>query len=320
MTESSTGISIGIDVSKAWLDVAWGPTGPTSQVPNTETGCAQLAADLATAAVGRVVVEATGPYHRALVAALGAVGVPVAVVNPRQVHDFARSLGRLAKTDRLDAQVLARFGQGIEPEPRQQPDADTQEAQGLLARRRQLVEMLTMEKNRLAQAPKRRRAGIRRHLEFLEGELADVNRELETVLAERPAWQATAKRLLGVTGVGPVTATTLVLDLPELGQLDRKKIAALVGVAPFNRDSGRMRGKRTCWGGRAAVRATLYMAVLSAVRFCPPIQALYERLLAAGKLKKVAQTACMRKLLTILNQMVRTQTDWDPNRFQPAAA
>jgi transposase len=316
----SGGMSVGIDVSKAWLDVAWGSTGPTSRVPNTESDCVQLAADLATAQVGRVVVEATGAYHRALVAALGAVGVPVAVINPRQVRDFARSLGRLAKTDRVDAQVLARYGQGIEPEPREQPDAETQQAQGVLARRRQLVEMLTMEKNRLAQAPKRLRVGIRRHLEFLEGELAEVERELKTVLADRPAWQATAKRLLGVTGVGPVTATTLILDLPELGQLDRKKIAALVGVAPFNRDSGRMRGKRTCWGGRAQVRATLYMAVLSAVRFCPPIRALYERLLAAGKLKKVAQTACIRKLLTILNQMERTQTDWDPSRFQPAAA
>lgn len=320
MTESLTGVSIGIDVAKEWLDAAWGPTGPITRVPNTEPGCAQLAADLAAARVSRVVVEATGSYHRALVTALGAVGVPVAVMNPRQMRDFARSLGRLAKTDPVDAQVLARYGQGVEPEPRKQPDAGTQEAQGLLARRRQLVEMQTMEKNRLAQAPKRLRAGIRRHLEFLEGELADVNRALELVLAERPAWQATATRLQGVTGVGPVTATTLVLDLPELGQLDRKKIAALVGVAPFNRDSGRMRGKRTCWGGRATVRATLYMAVLSAVRFCPPIQALYTRLLAAGKLKKVAQTACMRKLLTILNQMERTQTDWDPNRFQPAAA
>ena len=316
----SVGASVGIDVSKDWLDVAWGPTGPTTRVSNTLSECTPLAADLAAARVCRVVVEATSIYHRAIVAALGDAGVPVAVVNPRQVRDFARSLGRLAKTDRVDAQVLARYGQGIEPEPREQPDAETQEGKDVLARRRQLVEMLTMEKNRLAQAPKRPRAGIRRHLEFLEGELAEVERELQTVLADRPAWQARAKRLQAVKGVGLVTATTLILDLPELGQLDRKEIAALVGLAPFNRDSGRMRGKRTCWGGRAAVRATLYMAVLSAVRWCPPIRAMYERLLAAGKLKKVAQTACMRKLLIILNQMLRTDTDWDPSRFQPAAA
>ena len=259
METVSVGVSIGIDISKDWLDVAWGPTGSTSRVPNTPPECAHLAADLAAARVCRVVVEATSIYHRAIVAALGETGVPVAVVNPRQVRDFARSLGRLAKTDRVDAQVLARYGQGIEPEPRAQPDAETQEGKDVLARRRQLVEMLTMEKNRLAQAPRWLRAGIRRHLEFLEGELAEVEQDLETVLADRPAWQATAKRLQGVKGVGPVTATTLILDLPELGQLDRKEIAALVGLAPFNRDSGRMRGKRTCWGGRAAVRASLYM-------------------------------------------------------------
>jgi transposase len=316
----SIDMSVGIDVAKDWLDVALGPTGSMRRVPNTAPGCAQLATDLAAARARRVVVEATSTYHREIVAALGVAGVPVAVINPRQVRDFARSLGRLAKTDRVDAQVLARYGQGIEPEPREQPDAETQEGKEVLARRRQLVEMLTMEKNRLAQAPQRLRARIRRHLEFLKGELADVERELETVLADRPAWQATVQRLLGVTGVGPVTATTLVLDLPELGRLDRKAIAALVGLAPFNRDSGRMRGKRTCWGGRAQVRASLYMAALSAARFCPPIQALYKRLLAAGKLKKVALTACMRKLLTILNQMLRTNTDWDPSRFRPAAA
>jgi transposase len=245
--------------------------------------------------------------------------VPVAVVNPRQVRDFARCLGQLAKTDRLDAQVLARYGEQIGPEPRPRPDAQRREAQRLVARRRHLVEMLTMEKNRLQQAPPRTQPSIRRHLEFLEGELAEIDRALADAIAAVPAWQATSDRLHTVTGIGPVTATLLIAELPELGQLDRKQIAALVGVAPFNRDSGALRGKRSCRGGRAPVRTGLDMAARSAVRFNPPIRAFYTRLLASGKLHSVAMVACIRKLLTILNVMVRSNTDWDPHRFQPAA-
>jgi transposase len=311
----------GIDVSKGWLDVAVGPTGATERFPNTAAGQAALVAQVGAIPSGRrpelVVVEATGGLERGVVSALAAAALPVAVVNPRQVRDFARCLGRLAKTDRLDAQVLARYGEGIGPDPRPRPDARAQEAQGLVARRRQLVEMLTMEKNRLQQAPPRTRTSIRRHLEFLEAELADVEQQLTDAITANPVWHELSTRLQTVKGIGPVTATLLILELPELGQLDRKAIAALVGVAPFNRDSGTLRGTRSCWGGRATVRSGLYMATRAAIRSNPPIRAFYARLIAACKRDKVALVACLRRLLTILNVMLRTGSDWDPARFQP---
>jgi transposase len=314
----------GIDVSKHWLDVAARPDAPPERFPNTAAGQAAVVAHLRALPKARrpqlVVVEATGGLERGVVEALDDAPVPVAVVNPRQVRDFARCLGRLAKTDRLDAQVLARYGEQIGPEPRPRPDAQRQGAQALAARRRQLVEMLTMEKNRLQQAPPQTQPGIRRHLEFLAGELAEVERQLADAITAAPAWQATYDRLLTVTGIGPVTATLLVVELPELGQLDRKQIAALVGVAPFSRDSGALRGQRACWGGRAAVRTGLYLATRSAIRFNPPIRACYTRLRAAGKLERVAAVACLRKLLTMLTVMLRTDTDWDPHRFQPTTA
>ena len=314
----------GVDVSKAWLDLVARPGAEVECFPNTAEGQAALVAQLQGMAASErpelVVVEATGGLERGVAAALAAARVAVAVVNPRQVRDFARCLGRLAKTDRLDAQVLARYGEQIGPEPRPRPDARADEAQGLVARRRQLVEMLTMEKNRLHQARPATQPGIRRHLEFLEGELAEVERALADAIAAVPAWRATSDRLRTVVGIGPVTANLLVIELPELGILDAKQIAALVGVAPFNRDSGPSRGKRTCWGGRAPVRAGLYMAVQSAIRFNPPIRAFYTRLLAAGKLKAVAKVACIRKLLAILTVMLRTETDWDRGRFQLAPA
>ncbi len=316
--------AVGIDVSKAWLDVAIRPTGMIERHPNTSAGHAALVARLTTLASDErpelVVVEATGGHERQVGNALTVAGWAVAVVNPRQVRDFARCLGRLAKTDRIDAPVLARYGEQIGPEPRPRPDAHTQEVQGLVARRRQLVEMLTMEKNRLHQAPPRTQPSLRRHLEFLETELAEVEQQLADEIAATPAWQEIATRLQTVKGIGPVTATLLILELPELGRLDRKQIAALVGVAPFNRDSGTMRGKRFCSGGRASVRTGLYMATRAAIRSNPPIRALYTRLIAAGKLDKVALVACIRRLLTILNVMIRSQSDWDPARFQPAAA
>jgi transposase len=314
----------GIDVSKAWLDLAARPGMEAARFPNTADGQAALVAQLRRLPDAErpslMVVEATGGLERGVVAALDEAQVAVAVVNPRQVRDFARCLGRLAKTDRLDAQVLARYGEQIGPEPRPRPDARAAEAQGLVARRRQLVEMLTMEKNRLHQAPAAAQPGIRRHLEFLEGELAEVERALADAIRAVPIWQATYDRLMTVVGIGPVTATLLVIELPELGRLDAKQLAALVGVAPFNRDSGPFRGKRTCWGGRAHVRTGLYMAVQSAIRYSPPIRAFYTRLLAAGKLKAVAKVACIRKLLTILTVMLRTETDWDRDRFHPSAA
>lgn len=313
--------SVGIDVSKAWLDVAIRPTGVIERYRNTVDGYTDLTAQLAALPSDEqpelVVVEATGGLERGVADALTAAKWVVAVVNPRQVRDFARCLGRLAKTDRIDAQILARYGEQIGPEPRPRPDARTQEAQSLVARRRQLVEMLTMEKNRLQQAPARTQPGIRRHLEFLEAELADVEQQLTDAIQAVPAWRETAARLQTVNGIGSVTATLLVLELPELGQLDRKAIAALVGVAPFNRDSGTLRGKRFCSGGRATVRSGLWMATRSAIRFNPPIRALYTRLIAAGKLDKVAVVACIRKLLSILNVMLRTGSDWDPSHFKP---
>jgi transposase len=314
----------GIDVSKPWLDLAARPGAKAARFPNTADGQAELVAQLQGMSGSErpelLVVEATGGLERGVVAALDAAGVAVAVVNPRQVRDFARCLGRLAKTDRLDAEVLARYGEQIGPEPRPRPDARADEAQSLVARRRQLVEMLTMEKNRLHQAPPATQPRIRRHLELLEGELAEIERALKDAIAAVPAWQATYDRLQTVIGIGPVTATLLVIELPELGTLDAKQIAALVGVAPFNRDSGPFRGTRTCWGGRADIRSGLYMAVQSAIRYNPPIRAFYTRLLAAGKLKAVAKVACIRKLLTILTVMLRTETDWDRDRFQPTTA
>ena len=310
--------AVGIDVSKQWLDIALGSTGAVERVANTADGCAAVVAQVAASGAELVVVEATGGLERGVVARVQAAGLPVAVVNPRQVREFARCLGRLAKTDRLDAQVLARYGEAIGPEPRPRADAATQEVQAVLARRRQLRELLAAEKNRLQQAPERTRPSIRRHLEFLEAGLADLDRELDAAIRAAPAWREADALLRSVKGIGPVTAATLILELPELGTLDRKAIAALVGVAPFNRDSGTLRGTRACWGGRAPVRAGLYMATLSAVRSNPPIRAFYARLLAAGKRKKVALIACSRKLLTILNVMLRTRTPWDPGRFQPA--
>jgi len=314
---------VGIDVSKKTLDVAIGSRGAIDQMPNTEAGCATVAARLRRLGQAQrpelVIVEATGGLEHGLVAALDAIGLAVAVVNPRQARDFARCLNRLAKTDRIDAQMLAEYGEAVGPEPRPRPDAATREAQGLVARRRQLVEMLTMEKNRLPQAPARTRPSLRRHLEFLEGELAEVERQLADEIAANPAWQEIATRLQTVKGIGPVTATLLVLELPELGHLDRKEIAALVGVAPFNRDSGTLRGKRFCSGGRASVRTGLYMATRAAIRSNPPIRALYARLTDAGKLDKVALIACLRKLLSILNVMLRDRTDWDP-AGRPTAA
>ncbi len=266
-----------------------------------------------------MVLEATGGLERGIADGLQAVGLAVAVVNPRQVRDCARCLGQLAKTDRLDAQVLARYGEAIGPEPRPRPDAAAREGQSLVARRRQLVEMLTMEKNRLHQLPARTQPSVRRHLEFLEGELAEIERQLRDEITANPVWQDTHRRLMTAQGIGEVTATLLVLELPELGRLDRKEIAALVGVAPFNRDSGTLRGTRSCSGGRASVRTGLSMATRAAIRSNPPIGALYTRLIAAGKLDTVALVACLRRLLTILNVMLRDRTDWSANHAsQPA--
>lgn len=313
------GSVIGIDVAKGQLDIAERPTGARWDVKNDSAGIADVVGQLQQReAVALIVVEATGGYEIALVAALGAAGLPVVVVNPRQVRDFARAVGRLAKTDRLDAAVLAEFGERVRPEPRPLPDEATQLAHAWLLRRRQVLEMLGAEEQRLRQARPALRAPIQQHVEWLRRQLRDVDTELRRLVQASPVWREHDNLLRSVPGVGPVLSTTLLAEVPELGQLTGKKISALVGVAPFNWDSGHWRGQRHIWGGRAPVRTTLYMATGVAVRHNPVIRRFFERLRAAGKPPKVARTACMRKLLTILNAMMRERTPWQPMLAQGA--
>lgn len=301
---------VGIDVAKAHLDLAVRPTGETWRVSHDAPGIAQILTDLQELLPALVVVEATGGLELPLVAALGVAALPVAVVNPRQVRDFAKATGRLAKTDRLDAQVLAHFAQAVQPPPRPLPDVQTQELAALLGRRQQLVQMLTAEKNRLGSALLPVRPRLQAHIRWLEQELADLDRGLSQAIRESPLWRAKDDLLQSAPGIGPVVSLTLLADLPELGALRPKEISALVGVAPLNRDSGNLRGKRGIWGGRARVRAALYMATLVATRCNPTIQGFYHRLLTAGKAKKVALVACMHKLLCILNSMLKHNTPW----------
>jgi len=304
-----SGVFVGIDVSKAVLDVAI-DGGATWQANNDDTGIAALVAELHGHACGLVVLEATGVYHHSVTSALVAAALPVAVVNPRQVRDFARSTGQLAKTDRLDAQVLARFAAVVQPPVRALPDEATQELAALLDRRRQLIDMLVAEKNRATVARRRVQPSVRRHIEYLTQELSETDRDLDTLVRTSPVWRAQEDLLRSVPGIGPQTARTLLADLPELGRLNRREIAALAGLAPLASDSGKHRGVRVCWGGRAVVRSTLYMATVAAVRCNAPIRAFYARLRAAGKPAKVALTACMRRLLTIVNTIVRNQEPW----------
>jgi len=305
-------VFVGIDVAKTECVVAVRPTGATWTAPQTEEGWAQLASRLHTLAPTLVLLEATGGLERPVTSVLAAAGLPVAVVNPRQVRDFAKATGTLAKTDAVDAAVLAHFAEAIRPLPRPVPDATTQTLAALVTRRRQLVEMCTAEENRLGSAPPPLRAGLRAHIRWLQRQLAGLDTDLDQAIRSHPGWRVQDDLLRSAPGVGPVLAATLLGGLPELGTLSRRAIAALVGVAPWARDSGPRRGPRRCWGGRADIRAVLYMATLAAVRWNPVLRAFYQRLLAAGKLKKVALVACMRKLLTILNAMVKTQTRWTP--------
>lgn len=310
---------VGIDVSKATLDIAVRPANEQWSVANDASEIDGLVRQLRTLAPTLIVLEATGGFETALVAALATVGLPVVVANPRQVRDFAKATGQLAKTDRLDAQVLAQFAEQVRPTPRPLPDAATQALQALLTRRRQLLEMLTAERNRRHSASRAVRRGITEHIHWLERELRSVDRDLDQAIQSSPAWRAKDNLLQSVPGVGPILSRTLVAQLPELGTLTRKEIAALVGVAPLNRDSGTLHGKRAVWGGRAPVRAVLYMSTLVATRHNPRIAVFYQRLLAAGKPRKVALTACMRKLLITLNAMVRANTSWEQHRTYAAA-
>lgn len=299
-------LTAGIDVSKGHLDLGLDPTGRVERFTNDPEGCVAVRELLEAHAVTIIVVEATGGYERPIVAELGAAGLPVVVVNPRQVRDFARATGRLAKTDAIDALVLARFGRAVKPEVRPLPSAQTAAMQELLSRRRQVIQMLTAEQNRLKQAASKQvRRSVEQVIKLLRRQLVEIDNDLDRHIQNDPAWRARHEALRHVPGIGPATARTLILDLPELGRCTRQQIAALVGVAPINRDSGTFRGRRSTWGGRSSVRAALYMATLTATRCHPTIQACYRRLRAAGKGAKVALVACMRKLLTILNAIVR---------------
>lgn len=300
----------GIDVSKETLDVALLPGAQSLQFSNGEDGIDQLAKRLKD--MDLVVMEATGGYETAVATALVASGLRVAVVNPRQVRDFAKATGRLAKTDRIDAGVIAAFGVAVEPHILQLPDEDARELQALLVRRSQLVAMRVQEVNRLALAQAAMRKGIKMHIAWLDREIDKLDIDLTAGLRSSPAWRAKDELLRSLKGIGPITSGTLLVALPELGRLDRRTIAALVGLAPFNRDSGKMRGRRTIYGGRGRIRTLLYMAATTAVRSNPVIRAFYERLKARGKPHKVAMVACMRKMLTILNAMVRDGTPWTP--------
>jgi len=306
--------SVGIDVSQGTLDVAVCPSGEQWQLTNDDAGIGQLVERLRTLQPVRIVLEATGGYELAAVAALGIGGLPVVVVNPRQVRDFARSTGQLAKTDALDAQVLALFAARIQPQLRPLPDATTRELSAVLARRRQLIDMRTAETNRLKLALEAVRGDIREHLRYLDKRIQDFDRELHDRLRNSPLWREKDNLLRSIPGVGPILTTTLLADVPELGTTDHKQIVALVGLAPLNRDSGRWRGKRSIWGGRGHVRAVLYMATLSAVRRNPVLKALYQRLLQAGKPRMVAIVACMHKLLRICNAILMHGIPW---RYQP---
>lgn len=301
---------IGLDVAKAVLDGVVRPTGEVVQFPNDAAGHAALVAWATPLAPTSLVLEATGGYERAVVVALAAAGLPVVVVNPRQVRDFARSTGQLAKTDRLDAAVLALFAERVQPAQRPLTDEATTELAELITRRQQLLAMLTQEKNRLPQVRTRVRRDVQAHITWLERRVAETDDDLRQAIEASPVWRVQENLLQSVPGIGPVVSRTLLALLPELGHLNRKQIAALVGVAPLARDSGTWRGRRVIWGGRASVRRVLYMAALVASRRNPVLKALYTRLVAAGKAKKVALVACMRKLLTILNAILQSGTPW----------
>jgi transposase len=303
-------VFVGIDASKLHLDVAVRPTGEVWRETNDEEGIARLCERLRQEKPVLVVMEASGGVESLAGAELWDKGIRVAIVNPRQVHDFARSVGQLAKTDKQDAKVIALFAEVVKPEARGFPSEEERELKGLMVRRRQVVEMVVAEKNRLGSASKLLRPQIERHIRYLVQERDEIDGELKERVKRSPLWRAKEDLLREVPGIGPVVARTLLAELPELGKLTGKEIASLVGVAPFARDSGRYRGKRRIWGGRGSVRAALYMATLVASQYNPVIRSLCERLLASGKAKKVVLTAAMRKLLTILNPMLKYGTHW----------
>ena len=308
---SSSLVFVGIDVAKDHLDVHLRPSGEAFRLARDADALEELAGRLVGLAPELIVLEATGGFEVAVAAALAGVGLRLAVVNPRQIRAFARAVGRLAKTDRLDAEVIALFAERVRPQARAIPDAQMRALADLVARRRQIIDMITAESNRQRQTHDLRlQSSLERHLAWLQHELGEIDRHLDGTVRGTPAWRETEDLLASVPGIGPITARTLIAELPELGLLDRRRIAALVGVAPINRDSGAMRGRRMIMGGRTTVRNALFMAPVSAARWTPAIRIFYQRLVQAGRPAKIARIACMRKLLTILNAILRDRRPW----------
>ena len=306
----SESLYIGIAVAKAQLDVACRPTSARWTVPHTPRGLGRLVRRLRRVRPTLIVLEATGGLELTVASELAAAALPVAVVNPRQVRHFAKATGQRAKTDALDAAILAQFAEAVRPRARPLPDEATRQLEAVINRRRQRLSMLTAEQNRRSRAPRDRQEEIQRHMEWLEQRVADLERTLGQQIPHSPIWREQDDRLQSVPGIGPIVSRTLLAELPERGTLNRRAIAALVGVAPLNRDSGAWRGKRRMEGGRGHVRAVLYMAAVTAARCTPVIRSFYQRLRAAGKTVTVALTACMRKLLTILNAMIKHKNPW----------
>jgi transposase len=312
MKALQSNVFIGVDVSKERLDVAVGSSGETISFANSEDGIALLSDFIKPQAPALVLFEATGGWEMNAVHHLAAQRLPLVVLNPRQVRDFAKATGQLAKTDAIDARVLARFGQAVRPEVRPLKPEELRKLDALITRRRQIVEMITAEQNRRGSAPEWIRPDIEELIAILKKRLAAINRELNKLIRKSPLWREKDRILQSFPGVGPVTASTMIAALPELGSLNRRQIAALVGVAPLNCDSGTHKGKRKIWGGRADIRSVLYMCAVTAARCNPVIREIYQRLLRAGKPNKVVRTACMRKVLVILNAMMRSKTCWQP--------
>jgi transposase len=315
MTTTEEEVFIGIDISKTQMDVAVWDQKETWEFSNEATGRRELVEKAKELKPSLIVIEASGGIEQPIVAELYVEKIPVTIVNPTRVRNFARSTGQLAKTDKLDAKLIAHFAQAVRPQVRPLRTAEQEHLNALVTRRRQVVQILTAEKNRRFTTYSTLRKRLQQHIEWLNAELEALDEEIEQYIQESPSWRKNAKLLRSVPGVGPVTAATLLAELPELGTRNRQQIAALVGVAPLNKDSGKMRGKRRVFGGRAPVRRALYMAALVATRVNPIIRSFYEHLIAQGKEKKVALTACMRKLLVILNSMIRTQQTWRPYRI-----
>ena len=308
---NSSALYVGIDVAQDQLDIATTADHVWS-VKHHPRAMAALARRLQKLSPARIIVESSGKLEQELVVVLAEAKLPVVVVNPRQVRDFAKATGVLAKTDRIDARILARFGEAVKPEVRELPDAQARDLMAHVARRRQLHQMLRAERHRLLRVARPLKKSLERHIAYLEKQLAKLDEDLHDAIRQTPIWQESFDLLQSVPGIGPTTAATMIAELPELGRLSRHEIAALVGVAPFNRDSGKWKGKRSTWGGRSSVRSALYMATLVATQYNAYIRAYYQRLLTRGKAKKTALVACMRKLIVILNSMLKNHQPWNP--------